>query len=75
MKGSAKLLETLKRELGGGTRPNHRDGMFSIEVVACIGACGLAPVISINGEFHARVTPEEIPVLLEGCRKSAQEVS
>ncbi len=75
VKGSAKLLETLKRELGVEPGRTTRDGMFSIEVVACIGACGLAPVISINGEFHARVTPEEIPVLLEGCRKSAQEVS
>lgn len=75
VKGSAKLLETLKRELGVEPGRTTRDGMFSIEVVACIGACGLAPVISINGEFHARVTPEEIPVLLENCRKKAREVS
>ncbi len=75
VKGSAKLLETLKRELGVEPGRTTRDGMFSIEVVACIGACGLAPAISINGEFHARVTPEEIPVILGNCRKSAQEVS
>jgi NADH-quinone oxidoreductase subunit E len=75
VKGSAKLLETLKRELGVEPGRTTRDGNFSIEVVACIGACGLAPVISINGEFHARVTPEEIPVLLDNCRKKAQEVS
>jgi len=75
VKGSAKLLDTLKRELGGEPGRTTRDGLFSIEVVACIGACGLAPVISINGEFHARVTPEEIPVLLEGCRKKSREVS
>lgn len=75
VKGSAKLLETLKREVGVEPGKTTRDGLFSIEVVACIGACGLAPVISINGEFHARVTPEEIPVLLDSCRKKAQEVS
>lgn len=74
VKGSAKLLETLKREVGVEPGRTTRDGLFSIEVVACIGACGLAPVISINGEFHARVTPEEIPVLLDCCRKKAQEV-
>ncbi len=74
VKGSAKLLETLKREVGVEPGRTTRDGLFSIEVVACIGACGLAPVISINGEFHARVTPEEIPVLLDSCRKKAQEV-
>ena len=75
VKGSLRLLETVKRELGVEPGKTTRDGLFSIEVVACIGACGLAPVISINGEFHARVTPEEIPVLLENCRKKAQEVS
>lgn len=75
VKGSAKLLETLKREVGVEPGRTTRDGIFSIEVVACIGACGLAPVISINGEFHARVTPEEIPVLLDSCRKKAQEVN
>jgi len=75
VKGSAKLLDTLKRELGVEPGRTTRDGLFSIEVVACIGACGLAPVISINGEFHARVTPEEIPVLLEGCRRKSREVS
>ena len=75
VKGSAKLLETLKRELGVEPGRTTRDGLFSIEVVACIGACGLAPVISINGEFHARVTPEEIPVLLDNCRNRLQEVS
>jgi len=75
VKGSAKLLDTLKRELGVEPGRTTRDGLFSIEVVACIGACGLGPVISINGEFHARVTPEEIPVLLEGCRRESREVS
>ena len=42
-----------------------RDGLFSIEVVACIGACGLAPVISINGEFHAKVNAESIKGIIE----------
>lgn len=74
VKGSAKLLETLRRELGVEPGKTTRDGIFSIEVVACIGACGLAPVISVNGEFHARVAPEDIPVLLNSCRKKAQEV-
>ncbi len=37
-----------------------RDGLFSLEVVACLGACGLAPVIAVNGEFHAGATPERV---------------
>ena len=42
-----------------------RDGLFSIEVVACIGACGLAPVISINGEFYAKVSVTSLSNIIE----------
>ena len=45
-----------------------RDGLFSIEVVACIGACGLAPVISVNGEFHAKVTSSSIKEIIENYK-------
>jgi NADH-quinone oxidoreductase subunit E len=42
--------------------------MFSLEVVACMGACGLAPVVNINGQFHAKVTPMKLQRILEECR-------
>ena len=45
-----------------------RDNLFSIEVVACIGACGLAPVIAINGEFHAKVTVDSLKEIVESYR-------
>lgn len=73
VKGSAAVLDSLLRELAikpGGTT---RDGLFSIEVVACIGACGLAPVIAVNGEFHARVDSDQVPELLDSYRKKAYE--
>lgn len=72
VKGSSPLLDSLERELqirAGQTTP---DGLFSIEVVACIGACGLAPVIAVNGEFHGGVTIDRLPRILSECRKSAQ---
>jgi len=62
------LKQTLKIEAGQTTR----DGLFSIEVVACIGACGLAPVVAINGEFHAGVTPDRIRKIIEQYRKQLQ---
>jgi len=69
VKGSASVLEALKNELG--VEPGHttRDGLFSLEVVACMGACGLAPVISVNGEFHAAVTPDDVREIIKRCRK------
>ena len=43
-------------------------GLFSLEVVACIGACGLAPVICVNGEFHAKVTRESLQGIIDEYR-------
>lgn len=66
--GSATVLEALEKELRIRSGQTTRDGLFSIEVVACIGACGLAPVICINGEFHARVTEASIHDIIEQYR-------
>ncbi len=63
--GSATVLEELEKTLKIKAGQTTRDGLFSLEVVACIGACGLAPVISINGEFHARVTAASIHQIIE----------
>ncbi len=71
VKGSHNVLEALKRELQVEAGATTRDGLFSLEVVACIGACGLAPVIAVNGEFHAKVVPESVKPILDACR--AQE--
>lgn len=64
VKGSATVLDALVRELDIHPGETTRDGLFSLEVVACIGACGLAPVICINGEYHAQVEPDQISVIL-----------
>ena len=63
--GSATVLEELEKMLKIKAGQTTRDGLFSMEVVACIGACGLAPVICINGEFHAKVTKEELQGIVE----------
>ncbi|MCD6440336.1 MAG: NADH-quinone oxidoreductase subunit NuoE [Candidatus Marinimicrobia bacterium] len=73
VKGSARVLDAIKRELKIEPNETTRDGMFSLEVVACIGACGLAPVISINGEFFAGVEPEKIKGILNTFRKKGTE--
>ncbi len=68
VKNSSAILNALKQELKVQPGETTRDGRFSLEVVACIGACGLAPVISINGEFHAKLTPEDIKKILDSYR-------
>lgn len=69
VKGSAKVLEALKQELKLEPGNTTRDGLFSLEVVACIGACGLAPVIAINGEFYASLTPDKARSIIKSYRR------
>ncbi|MBN2374885.1 MAG: NADH-quinone oxidoreductase subunit NuoE [Sedimentisphaerales bacterium] len=73
VKGSAAVLDMLIRELNIKPDETTRDGLFSLEIVACIGACGLAPVISVNGEFHGGVTPDNIKKILDSYRAQAQK--
>lgn len=66
--GSATVLEEIEKFAGVKAGNTTRDGVFSIEVVACIGACGLAPVISVNGNFHAKVNGAAIKEILNSYR-------
>ena len=72
VKGSFSVMESLKRTLGVEPGQTTRDGQFSFEVVACLGACGLAPLVCINGEFHGCVTSESLNKIVAGLRKQAE---
>jgi len=65
VKGSATVLEAVKQQLKIDPGQTTRDGQYSLEVVACIGACGLAPVVTVNGDFHASVTPDSVRKVLK----------
>lgn len=71
VKGSLAVLDAIKRELKVEAGETARDGIFSLEVVACIGACGLAPVINIDGNFHADVSTQGVPGIINQYRKRA----
>jgi NADH-quinone oxidoreductase E subunit len=73
VKGSAETLESLERELGIKAGNTSKDGLFSIEVVACLGACGLAPLICVGDEFHANITGDKIKSIIECYRKRENE--
>ena len=65
VKGAAKVLEAVERKLGIQVGECTPDGLFSLESCRCVGACGLAPVMMINDEVFGRMTPEQVPVILE----------
>ena len=57
-----------------GKKKTSADGMFTLETVACLGACGLAPVMTIDGEVHSKMTPEAALSLLEEIREKEASV-
>ena len=71
--GSSTVLKEIEKKLKIKAGQTTRDGLFSIEVVACIGACGLAPVISVNGQFFAKVTTDSLTEIIEGFRNKEKE--
>lgn len=70
--GSLTVLQELEKNLKIKAGQTTRDGLFSIEIVACMGACGLAPVINVNGTFHANVTAQSIKEIIESYRNKEE---
>jgi len=64
VKGAERIAVALTQELGIDFGETTGDGVFSLEATRCLGTCGLAPVIMVNEEVHGKVTPEQIPLLL-----------
>ena len=52
-----------------GKQKTSADGLFTLETVACLGACGLAPVVTVNDKVHSKMTPELAIELLEELKK------
>lgn len=69
VRGASKILDALKENLGVAPGKTTEDLQFTLETVACIGACGLAPVIMIDQDTHGRLTPDAIPEILDKYRK------
>lgn len=64
VRGAKGILTAIEDELQVAVGKTTPDLKFTIESVACIGACGLAPVIMINDDTHGRLTPDRIPEIL-----------
>lgn len=69
VKGAQSLIEAFSNKLGIKEGETTEDGMFTIDVLRCIGACGLAPVISVNGKIYPHVTIKDVDKIIEDCRK------
>lgn len=73
VKKSTGILEALQKELGlSDEKSTTTDGLFTVETVACLGACGLAPVLVIDEAVHGLMTPEAAVELIREIKAAEQ---
>lgn len=65
VKGSREILERAKAKLGIEEGQTTQDGKFSLDTTRCVGACGLAPVFTINDEVYGKATVKKIDEVLD----------
>lgn len=65
VKGSEKIIERAKEKLKIDVGETTKDGLFSLEATRCIGACGLAPVFTVNDEVYGKATVKKLDEILD----------
>ena len=74
VKRSIPILEAIRKRLHlTGNRCTTEDMLFTVETVACLGACGLAPVVVINEEVHGQMTPEAAVKMIDAIEEREKE--
>ena len=71
LRGGEDLIPELEGMLGTGLNSITSDGEFSMEAVRCIGCCGLAPAMTINGTVYGKVQLKDLPKILAQYRKAS----
>lgn len=70
VKGGTKISERVQKDLGlSGEGGTTADGLFTVEVVRCVGACSIAPVVIVNSKAHGDVTSERMLRMIKSLRK------
>ena len=69
VKGSKKIMDRLTDRLKIEPGQTTKDGLFSIDETRCVGACGLAPVFTVNGEVHGKATVQKLDQVLDELLK------
>lgn len=64
VKGSGLIFDALQKELGIGGDECSADGKYSLAATRCIGACGLAPVLTVNEDVYGRLTVDDVPGII-----------
>lgn len=70
-RGAEALAAQLREQLGLDDHGTSADGALSLRPVYCLGACACSPALELDGQVHARLTPERLRALVQGCMTEA----
>ena len=73
VKGGQNLLDKFAELLKIKAGQTSEDGLFTLDALRCIGACGIAPAISINGKVYPKVTLSQVQTIIDEYRKKSKE--
>jgi NADH:ubiquinone oxidoreductase subunit E len=68
LNGSQAIINRIKEETGVAPGQTTRNGHFTFEIVACMGGCCHGPLLTVNGDYHIHVKPEQLPELIKKLR-------
>lgn len=71
VQGSDSIINYIKEKLGIGIGETTADGLFTLKVVECLGACGYAPMMQMGKFYKEHLTPEKIDQIVDECRATA----
>jgi len=75
VKGADRIIEALSEEFEIAAGETTSDGLFSLTIARCLGSCGLAPVIVLDGQVYGKETPEAVNLrVLEAVSRSKEEI-
>ena len=69
VKGAQQVIDKFCDELGIEPGQTTKDGLFTIDALRCIGACGIAPAVSINGKVYPKMSVDKVPSIVESYKK------
>lgn len=71
LNGSDHIVDYIKQKLNIGIGETTADGLFTLKVVECLGACGYAPMMQLGKNYREHLTREKVDAVIEECRKNA----
>ena len=73
VKGGQQIIDKFSEILGIKPGETSADGLFTLDALRCIGACGIAPAVQINGQVYPKMTVDQVPTLIEKYKNGGAE--